>query len=155
MADEFPEELVKRCAEIISAENDIAPPAAWDAAIAVLREIGYAAPPPPPTQGEERVEEIVERCETYEYSLPRDEQRALIASWRERGEALEDFVKWSEAYPTTIFVEPDYEKAHALLQAGGMTLDAISAGVMREATREIGKRARAVLAAEPASEDKP
>ena len=43
MADEFPEELVRRCAAIISAENDIAPPAAWDAAIAVLREIGYAA----------------------------------------------------------------------------------------------------------------
>ena len=42
MADEFPEELVKRCAEIICAENDIAPPAAWDAAIAVLRASGYA-----------------------------------------------------------------------------------------------------------------
>ncbi len=36
----------------------------------------------------ERVEEIVERCETYQYSLLRDEQRALIASWRTRGEAL-------------------------------------------------------------------
>ena len=36
----------------------------------------------------ERVEEIVARCEIYEYSLPRDEQRALIASWRERGAAL-------------------------------------------------------------------
>ena len=38
----------------------------------------------------ERVEEIVARCETYQYSLPRDEQRALIASWRLRGEALKE-----------------------------------------------------------------
>ena len=49
-----------------------------------LRRVLDDGPPPPPTQGDERVEEIVERCETYQYSLPRDEQRALIASWRRR-----------------------------------------------------------------------
>ena len=43
---------------------------------------------PPRMTTLERVEEIVARCETFQYSLPRDEQRALIASWRERGEAL-------------------------------------------------------------------
>jgi uncharacterized protein YfdQ (DUF2303 family) len=70
---------------------------------------------------------------------------ALRKRVRKLEEALEDFVKWSGSYPTEIFVEPDFEKAHALLQAGGMTLDAISASVLRIATKEMGKRARAVL----------
>lgn len=61
-------------------------------------------------------------------------------------EALEDFVKWSEAYPTDIFLEPNYKRVHELLQTEGMTLDAISASVMRSALRDIGKRARAALA---------
>ena len=72
----------------------------------------------------------------------RDENARLRA-------ALEDFVKWSEAYPTDIFIEPDFEKAHALLQVGGMTLDAISASILRSATKEMGKRARAALVEEP------
>jgi hypothetical protein len=70
------------------------------------------------------------------------------AKTREAGlrEALEDFVRWSDAYPTDIFIEPDYAKAHELLRVGGMTLDAITASVMRRAITDIGKRARAALA---------
>jgi len=60
-------------------------------------------------------------------------------------DVLRDFVAWSEAYPEDIFVPPDYAKAHELLQAGGMTLDAISASIMRRATEMIGRRARAAL----------
>ena len=70
---------------------------------------------------------------------------ALRARLMDLEAALEDFVKWSEAYPTSIFIEPDYAKAHALLQAGGMTLDALSAATLRLATQEMGKRARAAL----------
>ena len=77
---------------------------------------------------------------------------ALIASWNNKDkkierlrEVLEDFVSWSEAYPTDIFSVPDYKKAHELLLAGGMTLDSISASIMRRATEMIGKRSRAAL----------
>jgi hypothetical protein len=38
---------------------------------------------------------------------------------------------WCEAYPIDAFPEPDMKKAAALLAAGGMTLDAISASNMR------------------------
>ena len=77
-----------------------------------------------------------------------DELLALRAENERLREALEDFVKWSGAYPTDIFIEPDYAKAHALLQAGGMTLDALSAATLRMATLEMGKRARAALSGE-------
>lgn len=59
--------------------------------------------------------------------------------------ALADIVAWSEAYPKTVFLPPDYAKAHEALQAVGMTLDAISADIMRTAMDEVGKRARAAL----------
>ena len=39
--------------------------------------------------------------------------------------------EWAQAYPLTVFPEPDLVRAHEVLQAAGMTLDAISAGAMR------------------------
>lgn len=71
--------------------------------------------------------------------------------------ALADIVAWSEAYPKTVFLQPDYTKAHEALQAVGMTLDAISADIMRTALDEVGKRARSALGASdhpPASSGK-
>ena len=59
---------------------------------------------------------------------------------------LDDFVRWSEAYPTDIFPEPNFAQAHRLLLAGGMTLDAISAAIMRRATQIVGRRARETIA---------
>lgn len=38
---------------------------------------------------------------------------------------------WLRAYPVKTFPEPDLSKARTLLEAGGITLDAISADVMR------------------------
>jgi hypothetical protein len=60
-------------------------------------------------------------------------------------DALRRIVQWSEAYPLDIFPEPDYKKAAALLQAGGMTLDAISASSMRHVVEGVGKIAREAL----------
>jgi hypothetical protein len=60
-------------------------------------------------------------------------------------EALQRIVSWSEAYPLDIFPEPDLKKAHELLQAGGITLDAISAHCMRHAVEGVGKIAREAL----------
>jgi hypothetical protein len=62
-------------------------------------------------------------------------------------EALHRIVQWSEAYPLDIFPEPDWVKAHALLQAGGITLDAISASNMRHVIESVGKIARKALEA--------
>jgi len=66
-----------------------------------------------------------------------------------RAEKLEDALRsiaaWCAAYPVAVFPEPDWAKAADLLQAGGMTLDAISAANMRHVLNGIGKIANKVL----------
>lgn len=57
-------------------------------------------------------------------------------------DALQRIVSWSRAYPLTVFPEPDMKKAAELLQAGGMTLDAVSASNMRHVIEGVGKIAR-------------
>ena len=64
-------------------------------------------------------------------------------------EAHERIVKWSHAYPLTIFPEPDLKKARELLEAGGMTLDAISADAMRHVITQVAKISSAALEAKP------
>ena len=61
--------------------------------------------------------------------------------------ALRDLAAWAEAYPKSVFLPPDYKSAHHALQAVGMTLDAISADIMRTALDEVGRRARSALSA--------
>lgn len=61
-------------------------------------------------------------------------------------EALHKIKSWSEAYPLSVFPEPDFEKAAKLLEAGGMTLDSISASNMRHVVEGVGKIAREALA---------
>lgn len=60
-------------------------------------------------------------------------------------EALERIKQWSEAYPLTVFPEPDFERAAKVLADAGMTLDAISASNMRHCVEGVGKIARAAL----------
>jgi len=60
-------------------------------------------------------------------------------------EALQSIVQWSEAYPLDIFPEPDLKKARALLEAGGITLDAVSAHCMRHVIEGVGKIAKEAL----------
>jgi hypothetical protein len=59
--------------------------------------------------------------------------------------ALDRIVLWSEAYPIDILPKPDLEKARALLEAGGITLDSISAHCMRHVVEGVGKIARKAL----------
>jgi len=59
--------------------------------------------------------------------------------------ALQRIVQWSEAYPLEIFPPPDYPRARAVLEANGMTLDAISADCMRHVVEGVGKIAREAL----------
>jgi hypothetical protein len=61
-------------------------------------------------------------------------------------EALQQIAAWSDAYPPTIFPpSPDLAKARKLLEAGGLTLDAISAHAMRHVIEGVGKIAKQAL----------
>ena len=70
---------------------------------------------------------------------------AVIAERDRYREALERIDEWSKAYPLSVFPEPDFAKAHELLKAGGMGLDAISASNMRHVVEGVGKIARTAL----------
>ncbi len=70
----------------------------------------------------------------------------------ERCEELEDalrrIVRWADAYPTDIYHEPtadECQRAHKLLTANGMTLDAFSADMGRHCLNGVGKIARGAL----------
>ncbi len=52
-------------------------------------------------------------------------------------DALNRLQEWAKAYPLECFPEPDFKKAHQLLLAGGMTLDAISASNMRHVITQV------------------
>jgi hypothetical protein len=71
---------------------------------------------------------------------------AAEAALAEMEEALRQIEQWGEAYPLDIFPEPDWKRAHALLEAGGMTLDSVSAGAMRRVIVGCAQIARAALA---------
>lgn len=60
-------------------------------------------------------------------------------------EALHRILQWSDAYPVSVFPEPDLKKARELLEAGGMTLDSVSADAMRHVVEGVGKIAREAL----------
>lgn len=66
-------------------------------------------------------------------------------------DALHQIVSWSEAYPLDIFPEPDFKKAHEVLMANGMTIDAISASAARHVVEGVGQIARAALKGRPAA----
>lgn len=60
-----------------------------------------------------------------------DQAARFEREWYLRGDVLERLHSWANAYPVRVFPEPDFGRAQELLQAGGMSLDAISASNMR------------------------
>lgn len=62
--------------------------------------------------------------------------------------ALEAISAWCDAYPLTVFPEPDMNKARELLNAGGVSLDAISAHNMRHVINGISRIVREGLGEE-------
>ncbi len=60
-------------------------------------------------------------------------------------EAMLHIISWSEAYPLKIFPEPDLKKCAELLNAGGITLDAVSASCMRHVVTGVGKIAKEAM----------
>jgi hypothetical protein len=53
-------------------------------------------------------------------------------------EALQQILNWCEAYPVSVFPEPDLKKAAVLLRVGGLTLDAVSASSARHCLQGVG-----------------
>ena len=99
-----------------------------------------------------------------EMLITRDEWRALSAQTRlnlrkwemqfeeigkalDRGLALADeqgvklarIENWCKAYPLDVFPEPDFTLVRQLLEAGGVTLDAVSASNMRHVVEGIAR----------------
>jgi hypothetical protein len=63
-------------------------------------------------------------------------------------EALQRIVQWADAYPLNAFNEPTPEqshRAHEVLSANGMTLDAFNASMARHCLRGVGEIAREAL----------
>jgi hypothetical protein len=115
-----------------------------------------------------RIEEIVARCEVYQYSLPRDEQRALIASWRARGEALaeaRDMIKgfsFGKRLAAKIDAALAAEPIASMDETERALEDAVAAGKLAKAVNTKGEvvyvspqRGGAALNPEPLSKDKP
>lgn len=78
---------------------------------------------------------LFERGQTINANNATDRIEVALTAVAEKCEplvaALGRIEQWGQAYPLTVFPEPDFKKARALLEAGGMTLDAISASNMR------------------------
>jgi len=66
-------------------------------------------------------------------------------------DALMSILSWATAYPISVFPEPDLVKARSLLEAGGMTLDAVSASNMRHALSGVGRIAAEAISAASAT----
>lgn len=71
-----------------------------------------------------------------------DQVEALTAENYKLQERMDQIFAWAEAYPLAIFPEPDFKKAHEVLSAAGMTLDAISASNMRHVITKVAAIAK-------------
>ena len=88
---------------------------------------------------------LVDQVEVENAALKRENERHV--------DVFERIVNWSKAYPIDVFPEPDLKKAHKILKANGMTLDAISASAMRHVVTEVGKMAKDALLTAEEQED--
>lgn len=63
--------------------------------------------------------------------------------------ALEAISNWTKAYPLSVFPEPDFKRVRELLEAGGITLDSVSASNMRYVIEEVAELCRDGLSEDP------
>lgn len=87
-----------------------------------------------------------ELSESYVITVKRDsglspeEKVDKLADELERvSEKLTRIRQWCEAYPLEVFPEPDFKKVRELLEAGGVTLDCVSASNFRYVLQGIVK----------------
>ena len=60
--------------------------------------------------------------------------------------ALYHIKRWADAYPLSVFPEPDMAQAAIALKTFGITLDAVSVSAMRHVVQGVGTIAREALA---------
>ena len=88
-----------------------------------------------------------------EYAADRAELMALAPELVEEvirlRAGLADVLFWAEAYPLSVFPEPDMKLAHKLLKAGGLTLDAVGASCMRYVAEQVKATVTKALGREP------
>lgn len=79
--------------------------------------------------------------------MPDDRNSSTARATREERyeQALQQIADWSDAYPFTVFRKPDLKRAHEVLTAAGMTLDAVSADAIRHVVYGVGKIAKEAL----------
>lgn len=87
---------------------------------------------------------VIEKCEmcgakVIDGALAPSEREMLLE------EALKAILRLEHAYPLKVFPEPDFEKCRQLLEAGGESLDRVSASNMRHAVGVCSKIVRAAL----------
>ena len=100
----------------------------------------------------ERLREAIEQMESApdgSWALPTAHATAAAqASYDRMEEALHRIAGWADAYPLSVFPEPDaayYAKAAEVLKANGMTLDRLSAAAMRHVITQVGDIAKGAL----------
>jgi hypothetical protein len=59
---------------------------------------------------------------------------------------LHEVDNWARAYPLDIFPEPDFKRVRELLEAGGITLDSVSASNMRHVVKGVERIVSEALA---------
>ena len=60
-------------------------------------------------------------------------------------EALQRIVQWADAYPLSVFPEPDFKWAAIVLEGAGLSLDEISASAMRHVVEGVGNIAKSAM----------
>ena len=73
------------------------------------------------------------------------------AALERQDEALHQIKEWAEAYPLDVFPEPDFKLVAKVLEAAGLTLDAVSASNMRHVITRVRAIVDAALASETRS----
>lgn len=58
---------------------------------------------------------------------------------------LHRIIAWCNAYPVDVFPEPDFKRARELLEAGGITMDSVSAANMRHVINGFRELAQAAI----------
>ena len=81
-----------------------------------------------------------------------DDPESNLAALRSENQRLrdlaEDLLKWSKAYPVSVFPEPTPKQVDDVCKSLGFRIDRISAMVLREFTKQWGDKARAALGKE-------
>jgi len=102
------------------------------------------------TGEEKRIKDIIELQNTIgrlvaENQELRSDNRRMAIKNEAMDIVLHRIIAWCNAYPVDVFPEPDLKKVRELLEAGGVTLDSVSASNMRHVINGFRELAQAAI----------